>query len=242
MKNIVVIIVAAASISVPALGQTGNGGQGPIIPVTQTAGISGMLKSGATNAALSGETVTVYRSSTPVYRAQTTTGIDGSFTIPSLPSGTYRICVDATKDQHLDPCSWNDNPPSITVADGQASAGNVITVAKGAKLTITVVDPHQYLQARTGDLGPGHVFLALVTSKGAPIPIPLVQMSGNTLQQQLVIPADTSFQVLAFSKEVTLADPNQKPVPASGGIFSVSVSSNASQTAPVILQVTGRRS
>ncbi len=220
-----------------------NGGQGPITPLVQTASISGILKSAATNNPLAGNMVTAYRVSpqTPVYRAQTTTGVDGSFQLASLPAGTYRICADGTKDTHLDPCTWADTPQTVTVADGQQSAANVVAIAKGTTLVVQINDPQKFLQARAGDPGPGHIFLALLPPKSAPIPIAVVQSDATTLRQQIVIPADTSFKVLVYSKEVSLTDPGQKPVPDAGGSFTISIPSTATQPPPIILQVTGRK-
>src|SRR5579885_1937086 len=86
--------------------------------------------------------------------------------------------------------------PLPSVTDGQHAAGNVVPLAKGTTLTVQVNDPQKFLQARTGDPGPGHIFLALLPPKSAPIPIPLVQSDATTMKQQIVIPPDTSFQVL----------------------------------------------
>jgi hypothetical protein len=242
MKGIATGVLALVGLA-SGFGQTGTGGQGPITPLTQTASISGTVKSSATNGPLAGNTVTAYRTApqTPVYRSQTTTAADGSFTVASLPAGTYRICVDGTKDVHLDPCTWAANPTTVTVTDGQHAAGNVVPLAKGTTLTVQVNDPQKFLQARTGDPGPGHIFLALLPPKSAPIPIPLVQSDATTMKQQIVIPPDTSFQVLVYSKEVSLMDPTQRAVADTGGAFTVSIPSAAAQSAPIVLQVTGRK-
>lgn len=243
MKGLVQIGAQAVAIAGLALGQTTTAGQGPITPVTQTASISGIVKSSATNAPLVGNTVTAYRTApqTPVYRSQTTTASDGGFTLASLPAGTYRICVDGTKDVHLDPCTWATAAPTVTVTDGQHTTGSVVALSKGTTLSIQVNYPQKLLQAMPGDPGPGHIFLALLPQTSAPIPIPLVQSDATTLKQQIVIPPDTSFRVLACSKEVTLTDPSQKAVADSGGSFTVSIPSAATQPTPIILQVTGRK-
>ena len=82
---------------------------------------------------------------------------------------------------------------------------------------------------------------ALLPQKSAPMPIPPEETACETMKQQVVIPPDTAFTVLVYSKEVTLTDPGLKAVADAGGSFTVSVRSAAAQPAPFVLQVTGRK-
>jgi len=63
----------------------------------------------------------------------------------------------------------------------------------------------------------------------------------NGLQHVMTIPLDTTYKVLAFSSEVTLADPDQKAVPDAGGTHDVKISSTGSPNLTLTFKVTGKR-
>jgi hypothetical protein len=237
MKAVCLLVVLAAGLAA----QSTNFGQGPITPAVATASISGSLKSSATLGALHGNTITAYRTSpqSPVYRVVGQSAADGTFQISGLPAGTYALCVDGTKDTHLDPCSWGGTPVSVTVADGQKVTGVSLSLIKGVTLKVNINDSGQFLKQRAGEIGPPQVFVAVLPPKGAPAPLSPSD-TGNGRQFQMVVPGDTPLTVLVYSKEVTLTDGNQKGVPAAGGTTSVTVASSAASPAPLVFQVTGR--
>jgi hypothetical protein len=225
-----------------ALQAQSNFGQGPITPTVATATVSGAVKSSANLAALSGATITALRTSPqfPLYRVQAQSAANGTFQITGMPAGTYALCVDATKDIHLDPCAWSGTPATVTVADGQNVTGVSLSLIKGSTLQVNINDPGQFLQIRPGEIGPPHVLVAVMPQKGPPVPLGMVSATATGQQYQVVIPGNTAYTLLVYSKEVYLTDSSQKAVPATGGTATVTVPSSAASPVPVVYQVTGR--
>ena len=84
--------------------------------------------------------VTVVRTepASPLTVASIGLGRDGAFGLTSLPPGTYRVCVQSSDGDFVDPCAWGLATPSVTVAGNQRIAAQRYALTKGVRLKVRI--------------------------------------------------------------------------------------------------------
>jgi hypothetical protein len=91
---------------------------------------------------------------------------DGTFTLSSLPAGTYTLCAAVQGRGYLNPCTWSPNPPTVTVTAGQTVKGYRLTVTKGTVVQVHLNDTGGALTvvAAANQTAP-HVLLGVMTDR-----------------------------------------------------------------------------
>ena len=96
----------------------------------------------------------------PAFASSTTTEEDGSFSFPSVPSGTYYICGWSATPGLMSNCEWQTLYKPINVG-AAGFAGAALVMIRGTVITINLHDPSALLNA------PAHHFFAgFITSDG----------------------------------------------------------------------------
>jgi hypothetical protein len=113
--------------------------------------MQGTVIDGKSQKPVPGALVMAVRTGMPPLSANTRSGGGGEFQIQGLAAGTYTICVQAQGDTYLDPCQWNSNPTTVTLAAGQAMAAVMVPIATASVLIVQVRDEQNLLSAKTSD-------------------------------------------------------------------------------------------
>ncbi len=134
---------------------------------------------------LAGATVTLHRNgdSKPL---SLSVGADGQFIAPSIPPGTYRLCVQGSAGSLLlDPCLWAETPPTFTVRQGLAITAPETRIETGAKLQVRVLDPGKHLEQKRV---PGAGLAGVWTSKKLFYPMRAESTDRDGTTYQMVVP------------------------------------------------------
>jgi hypothetical protein len=108
-----------------------------------TASVSGTVTDATTSAPIGGISVQI-SSSDDSYLDYVTTANDGTYTLSTIPAGSYTLQFEADDGQNYVTQCWNDEPcvpggnTYFTVADGQALTGYDAQLAAGASISGTV--------------------------------------------------------------------------------------------------------
>jgi hypothetical protein len=87
----------------------------------------------------------------PPFSRNTRSGGDGAFQISGLAAGKYSICVQVPGDEYLDPCQWNGNPTTVTLASGQAVSGVSVKLTAASIVRVQVRDAKNLIKQKTKD-------------------------------------------------------------------------------------------
>lgn len=136
------------------------------------------------------------------------TGADGSFSIPGVPDGQYRVCVPWAEGAVLNPCLWGGFPVGVEVAGGAASSARLrVLVAQGAELIVRVADPSGALaSANEAALNRPALELFLYRAGMPVLPIRLAGETGAAREYRLVVPVETALTLTISSRDVDLAE------------------------------------
>lgn len=100
----------------------------------------------------------------------TITAQDGSFTVGSLPVGTYYLCAFGPQPTDLGSCEWGKGAYSVQIANAQAVANISISVTSGTQLVFQVSDPNSLIQ----DVAPNTTVGGLIPLSGGNFKIGVV--------------------------------------------------------------------
>ena len=179
---------------------------------TRTASIAGTVLDGKTQKPIPAALVMAVRSGLPPLSKNTKTGGDGAFQIQGLPAGEYSLCVQAPGDGYLDPCQWNGNPTTVTLASGQAAAGVTLRLTAASVLTIQVQDAQKVLSQKSKDGRRPELTLGVWGPKGLYYPAHASgspSAGGNlysVLAYQIAVPRDAALKFHIASRDVHLGD------------------------------------
>lgn len=130
----------------------------------------------------------------------------GAFTVTGLPAGSYRVCVQASAEDFLNPCQSSDEPATVEVSAGQRVSGLELRLRRGKRIDVRIDDPQGALaagenptvnaQVVVGVFGPNGIFQpARVTSSDA---------SGRT--HSVVVPLDTDLKLSVSGRKLVIDD------------------------------------
>ena len=197
-----------------ALFSAGVNAQEPTVTKSATASISGRIpvldpKTGQRAVITWTRQITAEATKAPIAGAVLTDD-KGQFTIDSLSAGTYALCVQVPGSAFLDPCVWNDKPPSVSIKSGEKSSNNKVDLEEGVSFQFQVADTEQRVAARGN--GTGVVLsAAFVLPNGRQVNLPLQksETAGHTME--LLIPGDRDLPLLIEGKGLAFSDEQGRP-------------------------------
>lgn len=169
-------------------------------------------------------------------RARAVSSANGSFLLENLPPGSYTLCAQGSP-AYLDPCSWSQVPPAITVAANEKAIA-VIKMTEGALLQVRLNDPSGLLGSAAGSAAKPHVLIGIATSAGQFYPVLNAGSDAAGRDRKILIPLHANLDLKVSSKSVKLTDSAQQPVPNTGYSLPIRLDT----VAPVLLtfNVTGQ--
>ncbi len=162
---------------------------------------------------------------------------DGSFRLPEIALGTYRICVQAAA-AWINPCEWGLDEPTVVLTLAQSSAAINVTLKKGALVPIHVNDPGQLISAHEGKTPGAQLILCVSTDALYSRNASFVSQDASGRNYQLLVPFDRRLSLSVTAGLFRIADATGRALPASGNFIPI-LAPSGQQTAPVVLAVTG---
>ena len=178
---------------------------------------------------------------TAPFRASAFTEPDGSFVVPGVPAGGYRICVQVPGSALLNPCTWSTGPPSITTASGQAASLGTIRLETGYLLQVRLLDAGRFLESDEGRVPGAQVQIGVWTLNGLFVPMRIRTREATSRDLELPVPFGAPFELSIQSGFFDLADENNARVdPVRGARLPLQVPAGTPSTVRAFT-VTGRR-
>ena len=207
-----------------------------------TAGVAGVVD-GVPPGKTDQVRITVVRTepASPLTVASIGLGRDGAFGLTSLPPGTYRVCVQSSDGDFVDPCAWGLATPSVTVAGNQRIAAQRYALTKGVRLKVRIDDPNGHLQQKASETVVPHVLVGVLSPSGSLLPMVPTQANRAGLDYEMVIPLGTAIKFTTFSKLVDLEDENRQLVAATGLFRDLPATAAAAAPPSLRFTVRGRK-
>ena len=216
MKNKLILVITLTARAGFAQLQTGFI-QVDTTALNGTAGVAGVVD-GVPPGKTDQVRITVVRTepAAPLTVASIGLATDGTFGLTALPPGTYRVCVQSSDGDFVDPCAWGLATPSVTVAGNQRLTAQRYSLTKGVRLKVRIDDPAGHLQQKATETVAPHVLVGVLSLNGSLLPMVPTQANRAGLDYEMVIPLGTAIKFTTFSKLVDLEDENRQLVPATG--------------------------
>lgn len=212
MKYTLVLLLMAGA----AQGQTAKTGGGSI---------SGTVVDGKTQRPVPAALVTASRAGAPPLTRNTKSGADCGFEIQGLAPGDYRVCVQVSGDQYLNPCEWNGTAGGVTLVSEQGATGVKIALVPASVVSVEVIDGQKVMSelnkdGRSPDLnvgvwGPNGMYYPAQAVK-SPIGSSGPQGSIDKHNYRLAIPRDTALKLHVASQDLRLGDSKGAALPVNG--------------------------
>ncbi len=135
---------------------------------------------------------------------------DGTFSITGVPSGKYRICVDAPNENALDPCIWSVTQPTWTVTDTSNIPNVNIQVAVGTQLKVHVNDPQNALPQTKGGVHGDALSMTVVTGRSRHHSLRLLSASPGSSDHYLIVPFGEPVVLNTQSASLAVSDEKGK--------------------------------
>jgi hypothetical protein len=163
---------------------------------------------------------------------------DGSFQLPPVDTGAYRMCVQVPRTVWINPCEWGSGARTVAVPAGQNLSGISLILDKGALVTVHVADPNQLLSTHEGKTPGAHLLLGVGTDSLAFRMASVVSQDVSGRNYQLLIPFDRRVNISVTSAFFRILDGNGITLTKSGNVIPTIVPSSL-QAPTFLLSVTG---
>ena len=173
------------------------------------------------------------------YSAWAQSGPDGSFSIPNLPAGSYRVCAQSPGSELIEPCAWEAAPKTLAVAAGQAVAAPAIVLYKGYRLQLHIDDPGGLLAKYEGATAAARLFVGVYTPAGLFFPATAAAKTLNAQDHSVLVPYGTPVRIGISSGFFSVGDETGKPLAQMPGAGPVIQVAKGSVAAPVRFTITG---
>ena len=133
---------------------------------------------------------------------------------------------------YLNPCNWQPNPPSVTLASGKPAAGVQLKITAGSILSVRINDPSNLLSqiGKAGQVPP--VSMAVRTATGLFEPLIMRTADATGSEHEATIPFDSAGPVWVHSAKLALTQTGGSAVPATGLSLPVTHPSASAVAAP----------
>jgi hypothetical protein len=195
-----------------------------------TAGVQGAVVDATTGKAIPGAIILATSSARGAATKSATSAHDGTFQIPSLPAGTYSICVQPPHPTvlggYLHSCHWGSSPATLSIATGQKSTGNIFKLQRGSVLRIHIDDSKQLLHQKNKDGSSPDLTMGVWNSTMFYSPITVI--NGPTMADYLMtVPLDTNLKFSINSQHLVLGDAKKNALSANADTQTFQHASNA---------------
>jgi hypothetical protein len=163
----------------------------------------------------------------------------GAFTIPNLPPGSYKLCVQAPGTSYLNPCHW-ERPRLVAVAAGQTTKGIGVALRSGSPLKVRVNDASKLLRQAPGAAGRS-VMLMVATPGGFYQPLSLTAKDDAGSDHEVVVPFDLPVRVLVYSRGLALRDSRGASLAGTGATFTVEHKRAVAEKSTLRIDIAGLR-
>ena len=153
----------------------------------------------------------------------------GSFQIPNLPNGRFRICATVPAAPFLDPCKWQ--AAKVAAVDGNATAPVSVTLTRGVFLKVRINDPEGLLGAvKESPFSAGGLIVGVKFGTGAFLGSEELSTFSGGRDYRMVMPSDLPCFLYLFSRHVTLTDGAGTKMNMSGGLIPFQAKAGVDQT------------
>jgi hypothetical protein len=195
-----------------------------------TAAIQGTVVDTTTGKAIPGAIILATSNARGAATHSATSAHDGTFQIPSLPSGTYSICVQPPHPNvlggYLHSCHWGNYPTALSLAAGQKSTGNTFRLQRGSVLRIHIDDSKQLMHQKNKDGSSPDLTMGVWNSTMFYSPITVI--SGPSMADYLMtVPLDTNLKFSISSQHLVLGDAKKSALSANADVQTFQHASNA---------------
>jgi hypothetical protein len=211
----------------------------PPINAPGTGSIQGMVIDAITHTPIGGAIVTAVSTTPPIFSQSVSIADDGSYQINSVPAGLFFLCVYVPGDLYPNSCQWGKTPIAVTMAGGQQSTGNVLSITAGSTLKVRIQDPGQFLNQKSGAGYDPDLVLGVIGPQGLFYPTHKVDQDAAGADYQLAIPVGTRVTFSVASNTLTLADSTGAALPNNTAQQGLELS-NTSVPEQFIYTVTGQ--
>lgn len=167
-------------------------------------------------------------------------GADGGFEIGYLPPGDYKLCVRGLPG-FLDPCLWTAGMIDLPdVRAGERRDAGVITLKKGAALSVRVNDPQGILPGPETAISDGGLIVGVQLEDGTFHRLDVGMQDSRGRDMLMTVPSETPLRLWVFSRVASVEDGNGNVISENGsGLpFQLPMGTIESQ---IVLNITGKR-
>jgi hypothetical protein len=166
----------------------------------------------------------------------TVSASDGSYTLSKVPAGEYVVCARNAAVAALNPCPWG-GAPLVQIATGHLNmTGEAIHMAAGTTLQVHLDDPAGLLAANAAKPG-ASLILGLATQHGF-MPLPITASTGSSRDYKLLVPFNTTHNVMISTRYFKLSDATGAPFSAASQTIPVTIPSGT-QASVINLRIVG---
>jgi hypothetical protein len=173
---------------------------------------------------------------------QTVSAADGSFTLKSLPPGSYTLCAQVPSfrfgpndDPYVDDCFWQTGAaPTLALSNGQNRTDAAISLSRGRRYRVRVDDPGNILPPPKGVFQGGDLALTLSGPSGASHNMPIVRREAGRTFHEIVIPYSLQHQFQVISSTYSVTDSGGKELTTAQSPTAVRVNQGDTYTVPVV--------
>lgn len=142
-----------------------------------------------------------------------TTAEDGSYSIPDLANGYFRVCVQSAA--YLDPCAGLPEVYVRIQIDGKAASLN-LSLQKAAVVRVAVQDPSGNLHAKEGKIEGAHLLIGIVDESGLFQTFTLASTSPTHRIYEGRMRPGSSARLIVHAEQFSLADADGVPIAGKG--------------------------
>jgi hypothetical protein len=168
------------------------------------------------------------------FSAIATSATDGTFTLTSIPAGTFVICAQLPGSDFLNPCLWSSTSPKTVVNGGQTVNLPVIQLRKGAHFRVSLNDDDGALAANHAKTPGADLLIGIWSPSGQFVRLPALTKDASGWELDLAVPYDTPLPFHLNSKYFSLAAEGGASVDAVQGL-KMTIKIPAGTTVPALV-------